>query len=325
MRAPEFWLEGGAASLLLWPLAAGFALAGRARRALARPRRAPVPVICVGNLVAGGAGKTPVALAIGTHLMGKGRRVHFLCRGYRGTAMGPLAVDPKRHDHRLVGDEALLLADHGPCWVARDRAAGAEAAAKAGADVVVLDDGFQNAGLVKDLSLVVVDGAYGFGNGRIIPAGPLRESVAEGLARADAVVLLGEDSHAIAARVARADLPLVRGELSPTRDSRGLRGQVVSAIAGIGRPEKFFATLEVLGCRVAARRGFSDHHRYDPDEIMRLVEEAQDLNALLVTTEKDFVRLPAEARNLVHVVRVVVAWRDPSTMARLLARPLGAA
>ncbi len=319
MKAPEFWRRGGLLPALLAPLAWSYDAAGRASRALASAQRAPVPVVCVGNLVVGGAGKTPVALALGARLAALGHNVHFLSRGYGGRARGPVRVEPARHDAREVGDEPLLLAAGRPTWVARDRAAGARAAAAAGAEVVVMDDGYQNGHIAKDLSLVVVDGVYGFGNGRPMPAGPLREDVRRGLARADAVVLLGADGAGVAARIEATGRALLRATLAPTLEAMTLADRPVVAFAGIARPEKFFATLEALGCRPLATRVFADHHRYDADEIMELVELAADEGAALVTTEKDHVRLPEEARPMIEVLRVRLEWAEPARLDRLLA------
>jgi len=304
------------AAAALAPLGALYGLAGRRRMAAAEPHRAGAPVVCVGNLVAGGAGKTPVGLAVAAALRARGGAVHTLTRGHGGRERGPLLVDPARHGADAVGDEALLLAADFPCWVARDRAAGANAAVAAGAGAIVMDDGFQNPGLFKDVSLVVVDGAVGFGNGRLIPAGPLRERVADGLARADALAILGEDRTGVAALAQ--GLPVLRGRLEPPPDSTGLRGRRVLAFAGIGRPEKFFATLEALGAELAGRVPFADHHPYRPAEVAALLERAAALGALPVTTAKDAVRLPADTRARVHVLPVTVAWEDPGALDRLL-------
>mgnify|MGYP000638645222 CR=1 FL=1 len=193
MRAPDFWQpgKGGFAAMALAPLGRVYAAAGAARRAAARPWKAPVPVICIGNLVAGGAGKTPVALDFGKRLIDSGETVHFLSRGYGGTEKGPLRIDPAIHTCQAVGDEPLLLARLAPTWIAADRRLGCQAAVAAGAGIVIMDDGFQNPTTVKDLSVIVIDGGYGFGNGRVMPAGPLREPVAAGLKRAQAVVVIG--------------------------------------------------------------------------------------------------------------------------------------
>ncbi len=318
MRAPEFWRRGGLAPVLLAPLAWGYDALGHARRAMARPRRFGFPVICVGNLVAGGAGKTPVALSIGRRLAERGSAVHFLTRGHGGLARGPLRVDLARHDARHVGDEALLLAAVAPTWVARNRPRGALAAVEAGAEAVVMDDGFQNPTLAKDLSLVVIDGDYGFGNGWVMPAGPLREGVAAGLRRAQAVVVLGGERAAWDGTLAGFGLPVLHGTVEPTPDCAALAGRPVLAFAGLARPEKLFATLEAMGCRIVGALAFPDHHRYDPDEIMSLVEEASAKGAVPVTSEKDHVRLPAEARPMVEVLRVAVAWADEAALDTLL-------
>jgi tetraacyldisaccharide 4'-kinase len=326
MRAPDFWAarEAGQGALsgllsgLLAPAGACYHLAGRLRRAAVTPARAACPVICVGNLVAGGAGKTPVVLSLVEHLRrAGGPQPHVLTRGYGGRVAGPLRVDAARHDAATVGDEPLLLAQAAPTWVARDRVAGAHAATAAGARLIVMDDGFQNPALAKDLSLLVVDGDYGLGNGRVIPAGPLRESPAQGLARADAVVLLGEERHGLALRLGAAHR-LLRARLAATAEAQTLRGCRVLPFAGIGRPAKFFATLAELGAEVAETRGFPDHHLYRRSEIEGLLAAAECLAALPVTTAKDAVRLPPDLRDRIIVLRVEVAWQDPAALTRLL-------
>jgi tetraacyldisaccharide 4'-kinase len=273
-------------------------------------------VLSIGNLVAGGAGKTPVAIALAQRLAGRGRAPHLLSRGYGGRARGPLRVDAARHTAAEVGDEPLLLAAAAPTWVARDRAAGARAAIAAGARMLLLDDGHQNRALAKDLALVVVDGAQAFGNRRLLPAGPLRESVAEGLARADAVVLLGEDRSGLGAELAET-LPLLSARLEP--EASAVHGKAVVAFAGIGRPQKFFATLEGLACEVLGRHAFADHHAYREHEILLLLDKASKLDAALVTTAKDRVRLPPHLQDLVEIVEVAVTWDDEAALEALLA------
>lgn len=314
---PEFWARPGAVPRLLQPLAWGFAAAGAMRRALARPWHAPVPVICVGNLVAGGAGKTPVTLSLAGRLAARGVAVHILSRGYGGSIVGPERVDPARHGAAEVGDEPLLLAQAAPCWVARDRVASAKAAAAAGATLLLLDDGFQNPALAKDLSLLVVDGGYGFGNGHVLPAGPLREPVAAGLARADAVALIGADEAGVTPRLA--GKPVLRACLV-AENAADFAGRAVIGFAGIGRPAKFFATLEALGARLVARHAFPDHHPYGENELRRLQRAADAAGALLVTTAKDAVRLPLRWRTRTRILTVRVAWDDEAALDTLLAR-----
>jgi tetraacyldisaccharide 4'-kinase len=322
MRAPEFWHAtspmAGLAGGLLAPLGAAWDAASRLRRALARPYRAAVPVICVGNLVAGGSGKTPVVLALAGSIGASGVAVHIVTRGYGGRLGGPLRVDPARHDAAAVGDEALLIAASSPCWVARDRAAGVRAAVAAGAAAILLDDGFQNPGIEKDLSLVVVDAEYGFGNCRVIPAGPLREPAAAGLRRADAVVLLGNGDPDC---VREAGCPIFRAELEPVGGERFAGARVV-AFAGIGRPEKFVATLNRVGASVIAAYPFPDHHPFSEVEIARLRDAAEQGGARLVTTAKDWVRLPARLREGIEVLEVRVRWRDRAAVTEFVANVL---
>jgi len=335
MKAPEFWRKdkGGLYAALMTPLAWVYGAAAWARFAAGRPWKAAIPVICVGNIVAGGAGKTPVTISIGKRLAakgkgaGKGKTVHFLTRGYGGGAghdkgegaTGPLRVDPEKHTARDVGDEALLLARVAPTWVAVDRAAGARSAIKAGAEVIVMDDGFQNPSLVQDLSLIVVDGDYGFGNGRLIPAGPLREPVARGLRRAGAVMVIGADRAGVTEAAQKMGKAVLRLELV-AENGAAFSGQRVAAFAGIGRPEKFFATLESIGCQVASRHPFADHHVFSADEIKRLREQAGKAGSRLVTTEKDFARLDESLRQGISVLKVSARWADEAALAMVLAR-----
>ena len=323
MRAPEFWArgKGGALSAALSPLGWAYGRGARARRAATQAWRAPVPVLCVGNAVAGGAGKTPVALDIGARLRARGVDAHFLTRGYGAAAAGPLRVEVARHTHLDVGDEALLLAGVAPAWVARDRAAGARAAVAEGAGILVMDDGFQNPALAKDLSLLVVDGGYGFGNGRVMPAGPLREPLSDALRRADAVVLMGGEATDVTGQMARAaatSLPVLGARPRPGPEARRLAGKPVVAFAGIGRPDKFFETLGALGAEVAATLPFPDHHPYGAGDLDRLERLAEAHGAVLVTTAKDAVRLPEAARRQVAVLTITLEWEDETAIEAIL-------
>lgn len=318
MRAPDFWHGDTLASRLLLPFGRLYAWSVAQRLADAESYRPMVPVICVGNIVAGGAGKTPTCLALAERLRARGRQPHFLTRGYGGTEVGPRAVDPVRHDAARVGDEALLLAAHAPTWVARWRPDGAVAAAEMGADLIVMDDGFQNPSLEKDLSLVVVDGGYGFGNGRPIPAGPCREDIRAGLARADAVVMVGDDRTG-AARWFGA-LPVLTARLVPGPEAEGFRGRKVVAFAGIGRPGKFFDTLESVGADLVAAHSFPDHHPYSRADIEDLAADAQAQGALLSTTAKDAVRVPSDLRPRLAVLTVRLEWDKPEALDLLLDR-----
>lgn len=315
MRAPDFWKNDGLAARLLAPLGALYGLSVRRRQQRARPYRSKARVLCVGNLTAGGSGKTPVAMALAWMLEARGQTVVFLSRGYGGRLSGPVRVDPAKHSAADVGDEALLLADVAPTVVARDRARGAELAESLGAQVIVMDDGFQNFQLAKDVSIVVVDTDSGFGNRRLIPAGPLREPVEQGLKRADAVVLMGDGGFAIPAFHG----PVFRAVLRPSAPD-GLEGRAVFAIAGIGRPEKFFDTLEAIGARVVGSKAFPDHHPYTAHEIEAAKREAANAGALLVTTEKDLVRIEANRRDGIVAVPVHAVFADDPNPGMMLDR-----
>ncbi|MEM8840362.1 MAG: tetraacyldisaccharide 4'-kinase [Pseudomonadota bacterium] len=306
MRPPRFWFASpGVVSTLLIPFSWLWRLGTVLRRWRTRPQRAPVPVVCIGNLTVGGAGKTPMAAAWLMRLQDSGHAVHLVSRGYGGSLMGPHRVDPARDSAAEVGDEPLLLAQSAPVWVARDRAAGARAAAAAGASLVLLDDGFQNPGLIKDAAVVMVDASQGFGNRQVVPAGPLREPVAQGLARADLVVLAGEPP---AQQLACSRWPELAGalpaRLAPVETGLDLNGQPVVAFAGIARPEKFYETLGAMGARLLAFHSFPDHHVYAPQVLERMRREAAVQGAMLVTTEKDAVKLPASFRREVMALPV---------------------
>jgi tetraacyldisaccharide 4'-kinase len=297
MREPAFWWrEPGLASRLLAPLAALYGTVA-ARRMRQPGQRARAMVVCIGNLTVGGAGKTPTAIAAARLLRDAGANPAFLTRGYGGQLAGPVVVAPA-HTVAEVGDEPLLLARVAPTIVAHDRVAGAAAAVAAGADTIVMDDGFQNAGLAKDLSVLVVDGRRGIGNGKVIPAGPLRAPLEAQLARAQALLVVGDagwSARGVIAAAQAAGPPLLTGRLVPDPAAvAALAGARVLAFAGIADPDKFFATLRDAGIAVAAARRFADHHRFSATEANDLVVEAERSGLTLVTTEKDLARMTGD-------------------------------
>ncbi len=314
-QPPEFWSHDGVLPRLLSPFAAVTA-AVTARRAARPGWHAAVPVICCGNVTVGGTGKTTLALDIGARLAARGQRVHFLLRGYGGASRGPHRVTAGNTANQ-VGDEALLLAAVAPTWTGADRTASARAAVAAGAEMLVLDDGLQNPGLHKDLSLLVVDGVSGFGNGRALPAGPLREPVATGAARCQAAVLIGPDVARVAAKL---PLPVLRAALRPGPEIAAFVGHRVLAFAGIARPAKFFTMLAEAGVVVATTIQFSDHHPFSESDLQRVIDESVRHDAMPVTTPKDAVRLPAAYHDRISVIGVSLAWDDPTALDALLAR-----
>ena len=318
MRAPEIWDRQDFWSRLavaaLTPLGWAYGASVTWKMHNAAPYRAPVPVLCVGNLTVGGTGKTPVAIAIAHALAARGHRPFFLSRGYGGKLHGPILV-MRKHRAEDVGDEPLLLAAAAPVVVSHNRGEGARLAAECGADVIVMDDGHQNFTVAKDMSLIVVDAQQRFGNGRILPAGPLRESVRQGLARADAVVLVGDGETSLAGYSG----PVLRAHLTHV-EVPALNGRRVVAFAGIGRPEKFFRSLRAFGAEIAATKQFGDHHPYTLSEIARLKATARAANALLVTTEKDYVRMTEAEREGIAVLPVRAAIDNLPALELLLDR-----
>lgn len=306
MRAPEFWSRPSLIGDALAPVGWIYGAVTDWKRTHASPYRARAKVICVGNLTAGGSGKTPVVEAIAGNLKARGRRVVVLSRGHGGRLIGPVLVNREAHSAADVGDEPLLLSATAPVIVARDRRQSAALADAEGVDFIVMDDGYQNFALEKDLAIVVVDAEQGFGNGHIIPAGPLRESPAGGLARADAVVLVGVGAPALPGYAG----PVLRAKLVP-RNAETLAGRKVLAFAGIGRPEKFFGTLRGLNAEVVEARAFADHHMFDTSEIARLKAAAKEKDAMLITTEKDFVRLAPADRDGITTLPIEAKFETP--------------
>lgn len=311
MRSPGFWAHGGTPPWPL-PLLAGVVARITARR-VARPGfRAPVPVICCGNPGVGGSGKTPLALDLALRLGARGRSPAFLTRGHGGSARGPLRVQLD-HDAAAVGDEALLLVRRAPTYLGADRAATARLAVADGADVLVMDDGLQNPSLEKTLSLLVIDGGAGLGNGHVMPAGPLREPVSAAAARCRAAVLIGADRTG-----ANPGLPILHALLIPSSTDLASLPQRLVAFAGIGRPEKFFETLEAHGHAPLATRAFADHHRFLSAELDAIATWAAALGAVAVTTEKDLVRITPPRRVGLLALRVSLEWHDPQQVEALL-------
>jgi tetraacyldisaccharide 4'-kinase len=328
LEAPFWWYRRkGVLASALAPLGRLYGRMAEARFAQGEPYRSRVPVICIGNFTAGGGGKTPTAIAVAKLLAELGAKPAFLTRGYGGTSAGPIPVTDG-HSADEVGDEPLLLAAAAPTLVSADRAAGAKAIEGSEASVIVMDDGFQNPSLAKDLSLVVVDAAAGIGNGLIMPAGPLRAPLEAQLVRAGALVVIGDGGRAarLIEDFTRQGKKVLKARMAPRQDKRWLGVLPVIGFAGIARPEKFFATLRDNGARLIDARTYPDHYRYSERQARSLLKEAKDYNAMLVTTEKDYVRLPddedsarGELKHRSRPFLVAVEFEDAEAVKKLLA------
>jgi len=305
---------------MLSPISAVYAKVAEVKSKIVIPYDADIPVICAGNLTLGGAGKTPLAIWLAEHFKAKGMKPFFLTRGYKGKEKGVFFPDIDGQKEgceesmaRKIGDEPSLLLRSAPVVVDTDRARGAEIAQKKGADIIIMDDGFQNHGLSKSKSILVFDGRVGIGNGKVFPAGPLREDFALGLKRAKAAVVVGDDTSGIMIRIKFEvpDMPIFRARLIPDKSvAKSLKGKKVLAFTGIGYPSKFFDTLRGIGAEVVEQKAFPDHHFYNNEDVANLENIAKDEALVMVTTQKDAVKLAPDFREKVVVLPVKMTFED---------------
>ncbi len=317
MQAPKFWQKSdklSIASIMLLPLALIYKNIGLMRQKLANQYKANIPVICIGNIIAGGVGKTPVALYLGQYLKEKYVNIHYLSRGYGAKLSGVIKVDINNHSAIDVGDEPLLLAEIATTWIAKNRVDGVKAAVASGADIIIMDDGFQNPYLYKDLSLVVVDAAVGFGNGKIIPSGPLRETIKNGLSRADGVILIGDDEMPNELLKFDSD-KIYHAILKPDIDWLNNDGDYI-AFAGIGRPSKFFSSLKSAGVKISRCYSYGDHYNYKNSDLEYLRKKAKQYLAKLITTKKDILRISKHQRKDIAVFPIMLYCHDNENLHR---------
>ena len=325
LKTPKFWYRNHdtAAPMserALEPLSRLYKFGYTLHQSSRTPHKAALPVLCIGNIVAGGTGKTPTALALMAVIRKNNiaKNPYFLIRGYGGGAVGPLLVDPNKHTAWETGDEALILSRAAPTVVSINRALGAELAKKQGADLVLMDDGLQNPGITKDISIVVINGDMGFGNEKILPAGPLREPLQDGIARADAFIIIGADKRDAAGKLP-AGKPVFTATLKANTTKIPPKDKTYIAFAGLGYPDKFFNFLRGdIGLTLAETIRFADHYPYTRDDLEALAQKAVDAKAELLTTEKDFMRLPKIEGVNVHTLPVDLVWDDENGVAQFL-------
>lgn len=321
MKAPKFWSRPGwsLGRTMLYPLSCLYRAAGAIRTVATNPKRIAGPVLCVGNATMGGAGKTPVVISLAKIAQDLGITTAVVSRGYGGRLHGPVKVDADHHTAIDVGDEPLLIAKSVETWVSRDRVAGASKAVAEGVDLIILDDGFQNPTLKKDISVLVVDGGYGFGNTSVFPAGPLREPVETALDKTEICILVGQDRHGLGDTILK-NKEIQSGVICPDDDTKLDSEERYFAFAGIGLPEKFFQTLRTMDVHLVGTRAFPDHYRYKEIDLSRLAKEANKLDATLVTTRKDFVRLPDTFAEKVRVLDVSFQFADEDAARTIIER-----
>ena len=313
MKTPSFWKNKNLLSTLLCPFGCIYATITAQRLKFIKPRNVNVPVICIGNLTAGGTGKTPTALSIAKIIRQFGKNPYFVSRGYGGNLSG-IIVDPKIHTAQQVGDEPLLLSRYAPVSINFERFLAAQKAVENGADIIIMDDGFQNPTLHKDISFLVFDGGFGVGNGYPLPAGPLRESLLSGIKRADAAIIIGDDQTGLRAQLG--NIPIFEGRMKPLPLANTTTPAI--AFAGIGRPEKFYNSLRECNVNIIKTIDFPDHHSYSESELQNLVDIAWQKDAQLVTTSKDFVKIPEKMRHHFNVLEIEIEWKNQEALSQFL-------
>jgi len=321
-RAPEFWYKKNDTILsrILYPISLLFRFLSKIYIFLNKTKYSEIPVICIGNLVVGGAGKTPLALKIGKILKLSGYIPHFITRGYSGNIKNNIKVE-KFHRPEEVGDESIILSSVAPTWIGSNRIKSTKNAFKEKADCVIMDDGFQNPTIHKDFSIIVIDGKQGFGNRRVLPSGPLRESIRRGLDRSNAVIIVGEDKFNIKKLISN-KIPIFNAKFDVSKNEEIFKGKNITAFAGIAYPTKFFDTLEDEGAKILKKITFPDHYIYNEEDLLNLVEIANNNKTILVTTQKDFIRIPENYKSIIHKLEGEIKLEEESLLKEILANVL---
>ena len=318
LKAPRFWYKKNDTyiSNTLYPLSLLFRFGTKIRNLISRQRISELPVICIGNIVVGGAGKTPVALKLGSLLKRNGYKPHFVSKGYGGIETNNTLIK-EWHSAQSVGDESLLLSEVAPTWIGKDRNKSFKLAKENGADCIIMDDGFQNPTLQKDFSIIVINGEQGFGNKRVIPSGPLRESISRGISRANLIIVIGEIADDIKRKISNS-VPLIHAKFQISKNNKIYKNQRVTAFAGIAYPDKFYNSLIEKGAILEKQISYPDHHIFDENDMLNLAETANMTKSILVTTKKDFVRIPKSYRSLVSTLDGEIEFEDEKLLVEIL-------
>ena len=318
LKAPKFWYlkKDTYLSNSLYPFSLLFRLGTKLRIILSQKKNAELPIICIGNIVVGGAGKTPVSLKIGKMLRQAGYSPHFVSKGYAGIEKNNTLVQ-KWHSPKSVGDESILLSEVAPTWIGIDRNRSFYLAKEKGADCIIMDDGFQNPTIQKDFSIIVINEEQEFGNKRVMPSGPLRESITRGLSRTNLVIVIGRISKEIKTKIP-INIPVINASFAISDDNKIFKGQKITAFAGIAYPEKFFNSLRKQGAKIVKEMIYPDHHIFDENDLLNLAEIANKTQSILVTTKKDYVRIPKSYRSLINTLEGEIAFEDEKLLLKIL-------
>ncbi len=318
LKAPKFWYlkKDTFFSSSLYPLSIVFRLGTKLRRILSNEKVSELPIICIGNIVVGGAGKTPVALKIGKMLLKAGYSPHFVSKGYAGIEKNNTQVHPW-HSPQSVGDESILLSEIAPTWIGTNRNKSFVLAKEKGADCIIMDDGFQNPTIKKDFSVIVISGEQEFGNKRVMPSGPLRESINRGLSRTNLIIVIGELSTELKSKIP-SHIPVINASFEIYKENKIFKGKKITAFAGIAYPEKFFNSLRSQGAKIMKEMIYPDHHIFDENDLLYLAEIANKTNSILVSTKKDFVRIPKSYRSLVNTLEGEIKFEDEKLLLEIL-------
>ena len=318
LKAPKFWYKKKDTifSRALYPLSLLFRLGTKIRNLVNHTNKSPLPTICIGNIVIGGAGKTPVALKIGKILIRAGYKPNFISKGYAGIIKTSTLVKDW-HSPKSVGDEPLLLSEVAPTWIGIDRNKSIQLAYNEGSDCIVMDDGFQNPTIHKDFSIIVINSSQEFGNKRVIPSGPLRESIKRGMSRTNLIVVIGEKNINLKNLIPN-NIPIISAQFIINNENKIFKGQKITAFAGIAYPEKFFNSLKLQGAKIMKEITYPDHHIFDENDILSLAETANKTQSILVTTQKDFVRIPKSYRSLINTLEGEIIFENEDLLKEIL-------
>ena len=318
LKAPKFWYKNKDTffSRALYPFSLLFRLGTKIRNIINISNKSPLPIICIGNIVVGGAGKTPVALKIGKILIQAGYNPHFISKGYAGIIKTNTLVE-SWHSPKSVGDEPLLLSKIAPTWIGTNRNNSIKLAHNKGGDCIIMDDGFQNPTIYKDYSIIVINSSQEFGNKRVIPSGPLRESIKRGMSRTNLIIVIGETTEELL-KVIPEHIPIICANFKINNKNKIFKGQKITAFAGIAYPEKFFNSLRDQGAKIVKEITYPDHHIFDENDLLDLAEVANKTKSILVSTQKDFVRIPKSYRALVNTLEGEIVFENEDLIREIL-------